>query len=90
MTPAARELFRQNLLQQLAAISPGTLPVPALKVGLAIGGFERPTDEAIQAELQYLIDKGLVARPPALISPENGRWRITAAGADYLAERGLG
>ncbi len=88
MNAATRELFRQNLIQQLAAIGPVGMKVPALKVGARAGGFE-PGDAQIDAELQYLADKGLVTAMDKAISPELKRWRITADGRDYAAQEGL-
>jgi hypothetical protein len=44
---------------------------------------------AVESEMDYLADKGLVSVPEKLISPENRAWRITAAGRDHLATRGL-
>lgn len=88
MTPAARELFRQNLLSQLDAVAPSALPVPSLLVGAKIGGF-KPTDQEIQAELTYLEDLGLIVAAAKAISPENKRWRITAAGRDHVAANPL-
>lgn len=40
----------------------------------------------IAQEIQYLIDKGLLARVEKVISPENATVRVTAAGRDFLAE----
>ena len=39
----------------------------------------------VQAELDYLRDKGCVEMKADLISPHLSGWRITAAGRDYLA-----
>lgn len=89
MNPAGRELFRNNLLHQLDAVAPSALPVPQLKVGAQIMGFLPSTPE-LDAELQYLADKGLVVAEDKAISPENKRWRITAAGRDHVAAHPLG
>lgn len=86
----SRELFRLNLLQQLAAIGPMGMKIPALKVGAVAGGFDTVTPTDIEAELLYLQDKHLVTETEKLISPENARWRITAEGRDFLAKQGLG
>lgn len=51
-------------------------------------GFRGVTQEALDAELLYLADKGLMASVNKPVSPENRAWRITAAGRDLLAERG--
>lgn len=88
MTPAAREILRQNLLQQLAAVAPHALPLAPLSVGARIGGFT-VTGEVLLAELAYLVDKRLAAEAEKHVSPENKEWRITAEGRDYLAQHGL-
>lgn len=88
MNPAVRELFRQNLLRQLDAAAPVALPMPQLSVGALVRGFT-PTDGELAADLQYLADKGLVVAADKTVSPENKRWRITAAGCDHVAENPL-
>ncbi len=88
MNPATRELFRHNLLKQLDAVAPHSMPLAQLKVGAQIGGFT-PTDAELDAELQYLADKGLVATAEKILSPENKRWRITADGRDHVAANPL-
>lgn len=88
MTPELRELFRHNLLIQLAASGSAGLKPAALKVGLKAGGFES-ADRSLDDELQYLADKGFVSPMDKTISPELKRWRITAGGRDYAATEGL-
>lgn len=89
MNAAIRELLRQGLLQTLAPVpaevglSAAVLRVQVVKIGL------EHTEAEIVAELQYLADKALVASVAKTLSPENRRWRITAAGRDLLAELGL-
>ncbi len=90
MNADTRELFRQNLIAQLATngvAGVGLKPV-MLKVGARVGGFE-PSDEELDAELLYLSDKGFVVAVAKAISPEMKRWRITADGRDYAAQEGL-
>ncbi|EIP99464.1 hypothetical protein OpiT1DRAFT_03981 [Opitutaceae bacterium TAV1] len=88
MTPSLRELFRHNLLSQLAAAGAVGMKPAALKLGLKAGGFD-PVDQSLDDELQYLADKGLAAPMDKTISPELKRWRITAEGRDYAAQEGL-
>lgn len=52
-------------------------------------GRQTLTIQEVAAELAYLEEKGLVARVPKAISPELTAWRISAAGRDFLAERGF-
>lgn len=90
MNPAERERFRICLLQQLReAGGDSSLPLSTLVLGAKLAGFDNTTEEIVRGELVYLLDKGLATTPQKAISPENKRWRITAAGTDYLAEAGL-
>jgi hypothetical protein len=80
-----RELLRRALLLVLDANgSPHGLGKQAL--ALLIHQFgARANGDQVSAEMQYLEDKGLVTRVQKTISPENGLWRITAEGRDFLA-----
>ncbi len=89
MNPAHTESFRINLLQQLRAAAPSSLAVGTLVTGAILAGFSAANTDFVRSALSYLADKGLVADVPKPISPENKRWRITAAGTDTLAEAGL-
>lgn len=90
MTPQSRELFRISLLQQLVGVADAGLPLPSLVTGARLDGHAAANEELTRGELVYLQDKGLVALMVRTVSPENKRWRITAAGRDFLAEEGLG
>jgi hypothetical protein len=80
------ELFRVALLRVLALNNTRWgVPVDAVIHHCVQFAF-RPTREQVVAELTYLVDKGLVAEVPRVISPENSCWRITAAGRDFLAQ----
>lgn len=90
MNSSIREALRVTLLQQLReAGSANSLPLSTIVMGARLNGFEAANEDTVRGELVYLIDKGFVATPQKAISPENKRWRITAAGTDYLAEAGL-
>lgn len=52
-------------------------------------GFEGASREDVAKEIAYLEDKGLLALHEKTVSPENRRWRVTAAGRDWLAGEGL-
>lgn len=82
MSPEELELFRQNLIAQLATAGALGRKPAALKVGLRAGGFE-PSDKQLDDNLDYLIGKGLVADVEKQISPAARRYKITAAGVDY-------
>jgi hypothetical protein len=88
MNPAQLELFRVCLLQQLRAAGDGSLAVAMLLAGAKLAGFDSADEPLVRATLAYLADKGFAAPVAKAISPENRRWRITAAGTDFLAESG--
>ncbi len=89
MTPEVREQVRIALLRYLAANKTRWgYNVALLRQLLVADGFGYLSPAEVEAELQYLADKGLVAEAPKLISPELRAWRITAAGRDWLATTG--
>lgn len=84
------ENFRVCLLQQLREVGgENSLPVPTLVNYASVMGFDRANEDLVRSALAYLADKGFVALIPKPLSPENKRWRITAAGIDFLATSGL-
>jgi hypothetical protein len=89
MDNPTRELFRENLIAQLACAGAIGMKLAGLKLGARAGGHEISDKEMVD-ELDYLEGKGLVAPIDKLISPENRRWKITAAGRDFAAAHGLG
>jgi hypothetical protein len=89
MTPALREQFRLKLLQLVDTAGAVGMRAAAIDTHLAAHGYEHSEYE-MKAEIAYLTDKGLVAQVDKVLSPENKRWRVTAAGRDFLAEQGLG
>lgn len=88
MNASSRELFRQCLLIQLNQAAPYAVPTGTLRTMAITAGF-RVTDEECLLELTYLKDKALARESTKVISPENKRWEITAAGRDQLAQEGL-
>lgn len=83
-----REQVRLSLLRYLTA-NPTQYGLPAryLRQALASEGMVASEAEVL-AEIQYLVDKALVAEVTKLVSPENQAWRITAGGRDQLARGG--
>lgn len=49
-------------------------------------GFQSIESKTVEPEIQYLAEKGLVGEIDKTVSPENRRWRITAAGRDFIAQ----
>ncbi len=90
MKPAELERFRICLLQQLREVGADRdLPLATIVTGAKLAAFPSANDDIVRGELVYLMDKGLVVVVAKQLSPENKRWRITAAGRDFLAEQGL-
>lgn len=89
MSPAELQNLRVAVAQQLRSAGGYALPVEALSRGARLVGFPTITEAEIRAELVYLADKQLVAVDQKIVSPELKRWRLTAAGRDWLAEEGL-
>lgn len=88
MTSAERELFRHKIVAYLAAAGAAGVKLPRLQVGLQVDGYSASNQE-LADELDYLAGKGLAVQMDKLLSPENPRWKITAAGRDYAATEGL-
>ena len=88
MNPKLRENLRLMVLSTLDASKPFPLCVSDLRIGLA-SGFRSLGDPDLQAEIDYLVDKGFVRATEKTISPEIKKWTITAAGRDFLALEGL-
>lgn len=85
MTATELEQVRLSLLRFLSLNrTPYGLPARALLQFLRAEGtrLEQP---AVEAEMQYLVDKGLAVEVSKTLSPEIRVWRITAAGRDQVA-----
>ena len=88
MNAEQKEFFRGALLRVLdeRAGERFGLSITAIQIFLGQFGFRFSKAEDVNAELQYLADKGFVANTNKVISPENRAWRITAEGRDFLAQ----
>ena len=85
MNSLQRENFRRAILMVMDANQgPHGVGLPALRLLVGHYGFY-PSSEDTQFEVEYLIDKGMVANLTKTISPENRFYRITASGRDFLA-----
>lgn len=65
------------------------LAAEAIKLHVGPLGFQDVTKEKVETELEYLQGSGLVEVPPKIVNPNLRTWKRTAAGRNYLAERGL-
>jgi DNA-binding PadR family transcriptional regulator len=86
-SPTSLELLRHCLLRQLSSALPASLNAETLSLGLHTAGFEL-SSEMLHAELLYLAQKGLVETLQKPLNP-TARYRLTAAGRDYLQSENL-
>ena len=89
MNATQREQVRLCILRHLDAAAESSFPISTsmLRQFIASEGFRQLDEPGLRGELQYLEDKGLIAKSPKVISPENPHWRITAAGRDLYAQQ---
>jgi hypothetical protein len=86
LSSADNEQLRLSLLRFLAAnVSRFGLPTDFLLQQARAEGRHILIRSEVEAELEYLRDKGLVDEVPKAISPERRCWRITADGRDQHA-----
>jgi hypothetical protein len=90
MTAQRREQFQLSILTVLEANhSPKWgLPLDAVTLHVSGYGFAAITRDQVETELEYLAEKGLAETVGKVLEPANRVWRRTAAGRDYLSERG--
>ena len=89
MTATEREQVRLSLLRYCAAADRFGLHVAFLLQAIRNEGFRVVDLAELERELEYLVEKGLVAAAEKPISPDLRTFRATAAGRDYLAARGI-
>lgn len=91
MNPAQEELFDLAILRVLDQNPSrfGTAPV-VIMVGVIAFGFNVPV-ESIERRLDYMADEkiGFVREVDKKANRAVHTWQITAAGTDYLRDRGL-
>lgn len=83
-----RQILRQTILLQLEAAAPGFLPVETLLTGIRAAGYEI-NDKVLRRELTYLDDKSLIDSALPDLDPADRRYRLGAAGQDFLDANGL-
>jgi hypothetical protein len=86
LTNEQREQLRLSLLRFLDANQTrfGLATAVLLQMARSEGRPDLQKGQ-LEAELEYLAEKGLAAEALKGISPENRNWRITANGRDYCA-----
>jgi hypothetical protein len=62
--------------------------VDAVTLHASALGFPKLTRDLVETELEYLEGKALVELAQKTLEPANRAWKRTAAGRDYLSERG--
>jgi hypothetical protein len=87
--PATRELVRISLLRYAAAGGPRGVTSSLLMQYVRVEFRKEFSADDLQAEIQYLVDKDMLAPVGKTLSPELTIWRVTATGRDYLAQEGL-
>lgn len=89
MNEPQKELFREAVLRVMDTNRTRFgLPVAAIQLRMGVFGFPAPNSDDIADALEYLARKGLAEESFKVLSPGNRAWRITAAGIDYVDERG--
>lgn len=85
---ASESEIREEILVQLEAVRPGSREASRIARCARSAGVEMNEAEC-NREADYLAGKGLVERIRDEADPSVKRWKITPAGVDYLAEKGL-
>jgi hypothetical protein len=81
---------RENLRRAILTVADANLSryglsVTAFKLHVSNLGFPEVSLEQLRPEIDYLVEKELMAAVAKHLSPENQLWRITAQGRDFLA-----
>lgn len=83
MSPEQKEFYRKNILRQLNVGRVPTLGATLLN-GLNWGGFDKTNESEMERELEYLIEKNFVRIVSDAVSVGVKRYKITAAGIEYM------
>jgi hypothetical protein len=82
-----REQVRMSTLRYCRQADGFGLSAALLLASLRAEGLRSLGKEEMDAQLRYLVDKGLIAAVDKKISPENASYRITAEGEDFFAQQ---
>lgn len=84
MSPEYRKkIINETILETLEAQRPGSLPSESIQHFLRHRGVDAEIAE-LNKELDYQEQKGYVQRERSELSQKYVRWKITAAGVDFL------
>jgi hypothetical protein len=87
LTNEQREQLRLSLMRFLEGnLTRYGLPTAVLLQMARSEGRTGLEKSQVEAELEYLAEKGLAAEALKGVSPENRNWRITAGGRDFVAQ----
>lgn len=89
LTPELQEDLRIAVLRAIQASGRIGCAEGHLATAARAAGFVPEHCNSAVDQTYYLLDKGLIALVDKQISPEVRRWRITAAGTDFLASQGF-
>lgn len=84
LTPQIREQVRLSILRYCEGALPYGLSAAILRQMLSSEGFKLERDQ-VQAEIDYVAERGFLKTEVKSISPENAIWKITADGRDERA-----
>jgi hypothetical protein len=82
-TAEQKRILRDSILLQLHAVRPGKLSVLSVRHGLTVRAFHL-SDAEVEAELEYLEQRGFVKAQADRVSAALTRWGLTAEGVEYL------
>lgn len=88
MNPEQKKLLRDALVAALVAANPVSLPLETLRGAARSAGFSIDAT-TVEAEMHYLIGKGLAEPRSEELSAGVKRWIVTSAGVDYAEREGL-
>lgn len=89
MNGKQKAIFRNLLLVQLHDASPCPAAADMILQGARLAGFGNATERDVEAEMSFAVDDGHVKAVPHPKSATLKRWRLTAAGRDYLESEEL-
>jgi hypothetical protein len=88
MNPEQKQMLRDSLLAAMVVSIPLSLPLGTLRMTARAAGFGLD-DDALEAHVDYLVEKGLAQMNRNELSAGVRRWKATAAAVDYCEANGL-
>lgn len=87
LSPAHREILRNQLLDSLRTAASVGLPSHTLRASASMSGFHLD-EAALEAEMHYLVSAGLAEETRSAVSAGLKRWTISAKGIEHLEAAG--